>query len=236
MAVRVIVAEPDDEQRAEFSAAVEGSPFEACRFTETNEEAVELYDELRPQVLVLTLVSGHQGAPAALDALREKNARAKALVSYTVSSTHVLMAAYAHGAASAIKKPFRLHRVVEKLTYAVASERHDKLAGPIVNLEHPIKVRHKSGGWFARFRTAFCERLGLTDMDLNAEAPLQPKARVKLQLLLPNPTGEIEFAGVVEAVEKTGHDNWCSYIALTNTTPETRRAIEAFLVTAAKRA
>jgi len=236
MAVRVIVVEPDDEQRAEFSAAVGGSSFEVCRFTETNVEAVELHDELRPRVLVLSLVSGHQGAPAALDSLRRKNAHTKVLVSYTVSSTHLLMAAYAHGATAAIKKPFRLRRVVEKLTYAVASERHDKLAGPIVRLEHPVEVRHKSGSWFARCRTAFCERLGLTDMDLNAEAPLQPRARLRLQLLLPDPTGEIAFTGVVEAVEKTGHDNWCAYIALTNTTPETRRAIEAFLVTAAKRA
>jgi len=136
---------------------------------------------------------------------------------------------------AAIKQPFHLHRVVEKLTFAIASERHEKLHGPIVRLEHPVEIKYKAGGLFSLPRVGFCERLGLTDMDLNTEKMLKERAKLKVDILLPPPAGTIRCRGVVEAVEQTKPENWCSYVALTDTTAETRRVIEAFLVKAARK-
>ena len=235
MAASVVVVEPDKDQREEFLRAIKGSPFEVTHFVETNAEAVEEYDKSRVHVLVLRVVSGKLGAAAALDKLRKKDPKVKVVVSYDVQSTHLLMAAYAHGAISAVKQPFRLHRVVEKLMFAIASERHDKLRSPIVRLEHPIQVRYKTGALLARSKVGFCERLGTTDMDLNTEKAPKTKSKLKVEIMLPPPAGTLKFVGVVEDAEMTKLDNWCSYISLADTTSESRKAIEAFLVKAARR-
>jgi hypothetical protein len=157
------------------------------------------------------------------------------VASYDVRSTHLLMAAYSHGAVAAIKQPFRLHRVVEKLTFAVASERHASLAGPIVRLEHPLQVRYKTDSLLSFGKVAFCERLGLSDMDLNLERPPKPKTKLKLELMLPPPAEPMKLAGVVEAAEATRPDNHRVYLALKNVSSQQRAAIESFLVKAAKR-
>ena len=235
MAAKIVLVEADKEQQDQFFAAIKGSAFEVCHLAKTNSEAVELYDKLRPHLLVLPLVSETLGAAGALDRLRKINPYVKVVVSYDVRSTHLLMAAYSHGAVAAIKQPFRMHRIVEKLTYAIASERHDKLGGPIVRLEHPIQVRHKAAGWLTRTRVGFCGRLGLTDMDLNTEIPLKVKSERRLELLLPPPAGVLKFVGVIEDVESSRRDNWCAYVSLKNVSQETRGVIEAFLVKAAKR-
>ena len=236
MAVNVILVEPDENQQKEFSAAVKGSSFEAVRFLQTNAEAVEAYDHVHHRLVVLRLVSGKEGANQALDQLRKKDPSIRVAVSYNVRSTHLLMSAYAHGAVGAIKQPFRLHRVVEKLTFAVASERHDKLRGPIVRLEHPVEVRYKPDSFLARSRVGFSERLGTTDMDLNTERPLKERARLRIELLLPPPAGTMKLLGLVEESRQTKMDSWCSFVSISSTTSEDRKAIEAFLVRAAQRA
>ena len=227
--------EPDKEQQEQFFAAIKGSAFEVCHLAKTNTEAIDLYDKLRPHLLVLPIVSQTLGAAAALDKLRKTAPHIKVVASYDVRSTHLLMTAYAHGAVAAIKQPFRLHRIVEKLTFAVASERRDSLGGPIVRLEHPIQVRCKGEGWFTSTRVGFCERLGLTDMDLNTEIPLKVDSQKKLELLLPPPAGTLKLVGLVKEIEATRSDNSCAYVSLKNVSATDRTAIEAFLVKAAKR-
>jgi len=235
MAAKILLVEPDPEQREEFLEAIKGCPFELARVVDTNAEAIDLFDAVRPHLAILRLVSGKFGAAAALDMFRKKNRSVKVVVSYDVRSTHLLMNAYAHGALAAIKQPFRLHHIAEKLTYAIASERHDRLAGAIVRLEHPIQVRYRTQGFFARTRVGFCGRLGLSDMDLNVEVCPKPKAEVRLELLLPPPDKSMKFLGVVEDAENTRPDSWCSYLSLRNVSPDERKTIEAFLVRAAKR-
>jgi hypothetical protein len=237
MAAKLILVEPDEEQRDQFKNAIKGSAFEVSEYFNTNAEAVEFYKETKahPHLLVLRVVSGKQGAAAALDELHRISRNVKAVVSYDVRSTHLLMSAYSHGAVAAIKQPFRLHRVVEKLTFAIASERHDALGGPIVRLEHPVEVRYKTGSLFSFPKTGFCERLGLTDMDLNVERSFKPKTELKLDLLLPPPSGTLKLLGVVEDIEMTRPKSWCVYLALKNVSSDVRAAIEGFLVKAAKK-
>jgi len=234
MAAKVVLVEPDPYEQEQFANAIKGSAFEVCQVCETNAEAIDGYDDTRPHLLVLRMVSGRLGAAAALDRLRKKQRSVKVVASYDVRSTHLLMAAYNHGAAAAIKRPFGRHRVVEKLTFAIASERHDRLNGPIVRLEHPVQVRYRGSGLLSRGRVGFCERLGLTDMDLNVEKQIKPKTELKLELLLPPPTGPRRFAGVVEEADMTRPKSWCLYIALKSVPSPERKAIEAFIVTAAK--
>jgi len=235
MAANVTLVEPDEDQRKEFLAAVKGSPFEVTKICETNAEAVGHYNKAHTDVVVLRLVSGKESAAAALDQLRKKDPRVRVVASYNVGSTHLLMAAYSHGAISAIKQPFHLHRVVEKLTFAVASERHEKLKGSIIRLEHPVEIRCKRGSFLARSCVGFCERLGTTDMDLNTEKVLKVKAKLRIEVMLPPPAGTLKFTGIVEHVDQTKVDNWCSYISLVDTTSESRKAIETFLVRAARK-
>ncbi|MCX6376705.1 MAG: hypothetical protein NTU88_11850 [Armatimonadetes bacterium] len=235
MAAKVIVVEPDEQQRDEFKAAIRGSAFEVCDFVNTNGEALALYDKVHPHLIVLRMVSGKLGAAAALDALRKKYRTAKAVVSYDVQSTHLLMAAYSHGAVEAIKQPFRQHRVVEKLMHASASERHEKLSGPIVRLEHPVQVRYKTGSFFSRPKVGFCERLGLSDMDLNVIKAPKIKSTLKVEILMPPPEGARKFVGVVEDTETLRPDSNCCYVSLKNVSEDDLRLIEAFLVKNAKR-
>lgn len=230
----VTLVEPDEDQRREFLAALKGSPFEVTKICETNAEAIEHYNKAHTDVVVLRLVSGKESAAVALDQLRKKDPRVRVVASYNVGSTHLLMAAYSHGAISAIKQPFRLHRIVEKLTFAVASERHENLRGAIIRLEHPVEIRYKRGAFLAASRVGFCERLGTTDMDLNTEKALKIKTKLKIEVMLPPPAGTLKFTGLVEHVDQTKVDNWCSYLSLADTTSESRKAIEAFLVTAAR--
>lgn len=230
----VTLVEPDEDQRKEFLAALKGSPFEVTKICETNAEAIEHYNKAHTDVVVLRLVSGKESAAVALDQLRKKDPRVRVVASYNVGSTHLLMAAYSHGAISAIKQPFRLHRIVEKLTFAVASERHENLRGAIIRLEHPVEIRYKRGTFLASSRVGFCERLGTTDMDLNTEKALKAKTKLKIEVMLPPPAGTLKFTGLVEHVDQTKVDNWCSYLSLADTTSESRKAIEAFLVTAAR--
>ncbi len=236
MAANVILVEPDDDQRQEFLAAVKGSSFQVSQAVATNAEAVAAYDRSHTHLVVLRLVSGKEGANETLDQLRKKDPNVKVVASYNVRSTHLLMAAYSHGAVSAVKQPFGLHRVVEKLTFAFASERHPKLRGPIVRLEHPVEVRYKADTLLARSRIGFSERLGTTDMDLNTEKPLKDRARIKVDILMPPPVGTVKLIGIVEEVQQTKIDNWCSYLQITNTSSEIRKGIEAFLVKAAQKA
>jgi CheY-like chemotaxis protein len=235
MATSVFLVEPDEERREEFAASIAGSQFEVTHFADINAEAVDRLEESRAQILVLRMVSGKLGAAVAIDRLRRRCPKCKFVVSYDVASTHLLMSVYSHGAVAAIKWPFHLHRVVEKLTYAIASEQRDKLAGPIVRLEHPLQVRCKVGSVFSFARVGFCERLGLTDMDLNTEKPFRVGNRLRLEIMFPPPTGTMAFRGTVEETEQTRLHNWCVYVSLTNTTEESRRLVESFLVKSARR-
>ena len=79
MAAKIVLVEPDKEQREQFVNAIKGSPFEVSHFVDTNAEAVEQYDEMRPHLLVLRVVSGKLGAAAALDQLRKAVRREKGL-------------------------------------------------------------------------------------------------------------------------------------------------------------
>ena len=236
MAITVVLVEPDERQRAEFVAAIKGSAFEVSGFANSNTEGVELCGKVSPDILVLRLVCENVGAAAVLRLLHKKHPKIKAVVSYDAQSTYLLMTAYARGAVAAIKWPFRHRRVVEKLTFAVASETHEKLQGPIIQLEHPIRVRYKTGGVFSRQRVGFCERLGLTDMDLNvAKKAPKLKSTVKLKLLLPPPDGAQEFIGVVEDGEATGLASTCCHISLKSVTKDAQRLIGSFLAKAARR-
>jgi AmiR/NasT family two-component response regulator len=240
MAVRLILVEPEEEQREQFCATIRGSAFEVCHIAETNTEAVEAAKEVHPQLIVFRATSGKLGATQALEKLQREQSSIKPVVSYDVRTTHLLMAAYSAGAVAAIKRPFGRHRVVVKLTIAVASERHDKLGGPIVRLEHPIEVRYRGTGLFAFSKLGFCERLGLTDMDLNVEKQLKERTTIKVELVLPPPHANMRFIGTVEAVEMTRPKMWCAYISLPNLKAADRKAdrkaIEDYLVKAAKQA
>jgi AmiR/NasT family two-component response regulator len=236
MAAKVVLVEPDPEQREQFLNAIQGSPFEVCEAVDTNVEAVAACERLRPHLVVLQLVSGKLGANPALRSLSQKHLHVRVVVSYNVQSTHLLMSAYKHGAVAAVKQPFKLHRVVQKLTFGIASERHEKLGGPIVRLEHPFEVRYKGSSLFSMSRRGFCGKLGFTDMDLNIEKPLKDKTVLKLELLLPPPTGTLKFTGVVESAEMTRPDNWCTYVALRGVATEQKAAVEKFIVKAAKKA
>ncbi len=234
MPVKVLLVEPDEQQRDEFVNAIRGSRFQVVQVVETNAEAVDLYPEVRPHVVVMRLVSGKMGATDALDRLHKEHADAKCAVSYNVRSTHLLMAAYSHGALTSIKQPFGRHHVVQPLTFAVASERREKLGGPIVRLEHPLEVRYKGNSWFRRSRTGFCERLGLTDMDLNIDRELEPKDKYRLELRLPPPKEPLHFEGVVEETEEGRPGIFCNYLALKHVSDKQRKTLEEFLVEAAK--
>jgi AmiR/NasT family two-component response regulator len=240
MAVRLILVEPEEDQRDQFLNAVRGSAFEVCHISETNTEAVEAVNEVHPQLIVFRATSGKLGATQALDKLQRTRAGIKAVVSYDVRTTHLLMAAYSAGAVAAIKRPFGRHRVVEKLTFAIASERHERLGGPIVRLEHPVEVRYRGNSFFSFSKVGFCERLGLTDMDLNVVKPLKERSTLRLEIRLPEPHENLKYTGSVEAIEMTRPEMWCAYISLPNLTAADRKAdrkaIEAFLVKAAKRA
>jgi AmiR/NasT family two-component response regulator len=236
MSARVVLVEPDPEQREQFFHAIQGSAFEVCETVNTNNEAVEACERLRPHVVVLRLVSGKLGANPALRALDKKNLHVRAAVSYDVQTTHLLMSAYSHGAVAAIKQPFKLHRVVQKLTFAFASERHAKLGGAIVRLEHPLEVKYKSASLFSLYRTGFCERLGFTDMDLNIEKPLKDKTELKIELLLPPPAGTLKLTGVVEDAELARPGCWCVYVALRGVAKEQRATLERFIIDAAQKA
>ena len=119
-------------------------------------------------------------------------------------------------------------------THALIAERREKLAGPIVRLEHPIEVRFKGGSLFARSRVGFCERLGLDDMNLNTEKPPRLHGELRLDLLFPPPTGPMRLAGTVEDVEVTRPRNWCAYITFKHVSAEDRKVMGEFLVKAAK--
>ena len=235
MAAKIILVEPDQEQREQFLAALRGSSFEVCNIVDTNSEAVDIFEAVRPHLLVLRLVSGKLGAGAALEKIRKKNRNVKAVVSYDVGSTHLLMKAYSQGAVAAIKQPFGMRKVVDKLTYAIASERHEKLSGAIVLLEHPVQVRYRKIGFLARSRVGFCERLGMTDMDMNIDKPLAIYATIRVEIMLPSPIGTMKFTARVEDMLQTRPDSSCCFLSLKDVSSDERKKIEGFLIQAAKK-
>lgn len=234
VAARVILVEPDEQQRREFLAAIQGFPFKVCKCVDTNEQAVDACGKLRPHIIVMQLVSGKMGTIDLMNSLWKKKVNVKVVVSYTAITAYLLSAAYDAGAASAIKLPFSGHSVVEGLTFAMASVRHEKLSGPIVRLEYPIEVFFKTESLLAHSRIGFCERLGLEDMDLNTEKPPQPNAELRLELLFPRPMAPMKFTGTVKDLEQTRPQNWCAYITLKHVSDEERKIIGEFLVKAAK--
>jgi len=235
MAAKIILVEPDQEQREQFLATLRGSSFEVCNIVDTNAEAVEIFDSVRPHLLVLRVVSGKLGAGAALERIKKKNRNVKAVVSYDVGSTHLLMKAYSQGAIAAIKQPFGMRKVIDKLTYAIASERYEKLGGPIVRLEHAVQVRCRKMGFLSRSRVGFCERLGMTDMDLNVDKPLQLYSVVRVEIIMPQPPGTMKFFARVEDVVQTRPDSSCCFLSLKDVSSEQRKKIEGFLIQAAKK-
>ena len=76
------------------------------------EEAIDLYDQLQPDVVTLDLVMPNKGGLEALRDIRAKHPSAKVVVVSAIDQRESLMEAMKLGAADYVVKPFERDRVV----------------------------------------------------------------------------------------------------------------------------
>jgi two-component system chemotaxis response regulator CheY len=233
MPQRILLIEPDPDSRAELKRLIAGSNYQVVAELPDCEKAVEAYKKVKPDVVILPIVSPKVGGIPTISVIKKTDPEAKIVVTYDVSSMHQVMEAMQEGARGRVKKPFRDHRPLEKIVMATASILTEPHKGPVFEMGKHMMVHYKTGGFFSRKKVGLLETLGPTDLDLRAEQKIDLQQNIKVYLPLGENKETLELQGVVLAVKEiVPQQSYEMAVHLPNVDEEDRDKIEHFIVNA----
>lgn len=183
MTAHIFFVEPDSQARAEFESRLKGTKYVIFKQVRTIEQAVSLYPRLKPALVVLPIVTETMGGVEATMRIMEKDPDAKILITYDVSTTHLVREARRRGAVGLIKKPFHRHHVIERLALAEAGVESPYHSQPVAVLPRPVLVEWKpSRGFMARWSRGSSRKIGITGMYLVTDRTPREGTEVDLRV------------------------------------------------------
>ena len=119
MAARILIVDDAVFMRVMLRPILESNGFEIAGEACNGREAVELYEELKPDVVTMDMVMPEMGGMEALQIIRGRNPNAKIVIVSAVDQRENLLEAIRSGATEYIVKPFNEPRVLKAINRAL---------------------------------------------------------------------------------------------------------------------
>lgn len=119
MAATILIVDDAAFMRAMLKRILEDAGFEIVGEAVNGREAVQLYEELNPDLVTLDLVMPEMGGMEALQAIRGRDHKAKVVIVSAVDQRENLLEAIRSGATEYIVKPFDESRVMKAVRRAL---------------------------------------------------------------------------------------------------------------------
>ncbi len=119
MAATILIVDDAAFMRAMLKRILEDAGFEIVGEAVNGREAVQLYEELNPDLVTLDMVMPEMGGMEALQAIRAHDRKAKVVIVSAVDQRENLLEAIRSGATEYIVKPFDESRVMKAVRRAL---------------------------------------------------------------------------------------------------------------------
>lgn len=119
MAATILIVDDAAFMRVMLKRILEAAGFEIVGEAVNGREAVQLYEELNPDLVTLDLVMPEMGGMEALQAIRGRDHKAKVVIVSAVDQRENLLEAIRSGATEYIVKPFDESRVMKAVRRAL---------------------------------------------------------------------------------------------------------------------
>lgn len=118
MGKRVLIVDDAAFMRTMIRDILRDGGFEIAGEAENGEEAVKLYNELKPDVVTMDITMPVMDGIEALKKIKKKDAAAKIIICSAMGQQELVIEAIKNGAVDFIVKPFQADRVIEAVTKA----------------------------------------------------------------------------------------------------------------------
>ncbi len=119
MAATILIVDDAAFMRAMLKRILKDAGYEIVGEAVNGREAVQLYEELTPDVVTLDMVMPEMGGMEALQAIRSRDPEAKVVIVSAVDQRENLLEAIRSGATEYIVKPFDESRVMKAVRRAL---------------------------------------------------------------------------------------------------------------------
>ena len=119
MAARILIVDDATFMRMVLRRILEAAGFEILGEAANGKEAVEMYEQLEPDLVTLDMVMPGMGGMEALQAIRGKDPQAKVVIVSAVDQRENLLEAIRSGATEYIVKPFNEQQVLKAANRAL---------------------------------------------------------------------------------------------------------------------
>lgn len=195
MGKRLLHVEPNASERTRFAQALEGTRYDAVVGAETADDAVALIEELRPDIVVLSLATlggqrvAQSGPLELLSNILSRPRPPLVVVSHPPGTGHLWPEARRRGAAAAVNKHASRKDLLEALRNAETFRPGvDPLRRKRVRLRVCLIGWYKKpgDGFFKKMQPANVEDISGDGLGLNTVEAIPQGASLKLNLQLPN--------------------------------------------------
>jgi two-component system chemotaxis response regulator CheY len=118
MAKRILITDDAFFMRVTLKNILTQNGFEVVGEASNGREAVELYEQLKPDVVFMDITMPEMDGLAALKAIRSKDPNAYVVMCTAMGQKQIVLEAIQHGAKDFIVKPFQPERIVEAVQKA----------------------------------------------------------------------------------------------------------------------
>lgn len=119
MAATILIVDDATFMRMVLRRILEAGGFEILGEAANGREAVEMYEQLKPDLVTMDMVMPEMGGMEALQAIRGKDPQAKVVIVSAVDQRENLLEAIRSGATEYIVKPFDEQRVLKAANRAL---------------------------------------------------------------------------------------------------------------------
>ncbi|MCU0315719.1 MAG: response regulator [Fimbriimonadaceae bacterium] len=121
MAKRILITDDALFMRVTLKNILVQNGFEVVGEAQNGKEAVDLYDQLKPDLVTMDITMPEMDGIAALKAIRSNDPDAKVVMCTAMGQKNMVVEAIQNGAKDFIVKPFQPERVVEALGKLLAA-------------------------------------------------------------------------------------------------------------------
>lgn len=190
----ILILEPNKAYRDQFKNVLTGTKYMVVREVEYGEEALALYEQINPSVVVMCLCAPGNKSGTGIGGINlvkkfvELDPGVKIAVTYTSSSKYLVMAALKAGALAQLKKPFTKDGVLHALATALSARSGaEAVKRQSLRLRKSLVVHYKKvdEGFLARMRTVISDDISATGIRFRVEESIPEKSILKLKMELP---------------------------------------------------
>ena len=132
---RILLADDSSFMRKIQRGALEKQGYEICGEAETGSEAIERYEELLPDLMVLGLIFPQTDGIEILRQIKKEYPDAKIIICSSLSQEGYVASAFRHGASNFIAKPFQPEFLAEIAKSSLESTKLSSLLSPDILTE-----------------------------------------------------------------------------------------------------